>query len=281
MKTAAIALFLGLAGPLFISAGPAQKDAKTTGKVKVIADIAYTKGDAADADKHQLDLYLPEGAKEYPVLFFIHGGGWTQGSRKKFENLGKFFAGQGIAVVAPSYRLSPKVQHPAHVEDVAQAFAWTVENIDKYGGRKDRIFVSGHSAGGHLAALIATNNVYLAKHKLSSKNIRAVIPVSGVFAVSGEKKTDVWGKDPEGWKQASPLSNVTKNCPPFLILYAEKDAKMFHDQGKDLAEALKKLGIEASHREMEGRTHGTIIYDIHKDGDAVAKVMLDYIKKSQ
>ena len=249
--------------------------------VKVVADLPYFDGKDADPDLNKLDVYIPEGKKDAPVLFFIHGGGWTKGTRKKFENLGKFFAGQGIVTVATGYRLSPKVQHPAHAEDVARAFAWTYNNIDKYGGRKDRIFVSGHSAGGHLAALLGMNESLLKQHKLELANIRAVIPISGVFVIKGEGKETTWGKDAEGWKQASPMTHVRKNVPPFLILYAEKDAKQFHEQGKDLAEALKKVGVEASSREMAGRDHGTIVYDIHQDGDVTAPVILDFIKKHQ
>jgi acetyl esterase/lipase len=212
-------------------------------------------------------------------MFFIHGGGWTQGDRKKFDKFAETFASQGIGVVATTYRLSPKVQHPAHIEDVAQAFAWTVENIDKYGGRKDQIFVSGHSAGGQLAALLCTNETFLNKHKLSLKNIKGCIPISGVFVIDGSKKENVWGKDPEGWKQASPVNFVSKNNPPFLILFAEKDGKNFHDMGKQLAELLKKEGVEASWREMEGRNHGTIVYNIHEEDDATSPAIVEFIKK--
>src|SRR5215471_6873593 len=120
-------------------------------EVEVHKDIAYVEGKDAD-ERQKLDLYLPKGAKDFPTLFFIHGGAWTQGSRSGFDRIGRTFARNGVAFVSTGYRLSPKVQHPAHIQDVAKGFAWTVAHVRKYGGNPDEILVSGHSAGGHLAA---------------------------------------------------------------------------------------------------------------------------------
>ena len=147
--------------------------------VEALLNITYHDGEYADRHKHKLDLFLPKGAKDFPVLFFIHGGAWTSGDRKLYGALGHVFARNGIATVVISYRLSPAVQHPAHIEDVARAFAWTHKHIAEYGGRADRIFVTGQSAGGHLAALLATHEQYLQAHHLSLKNICGAIPISG------------------------------------------------------------------------------------------------------
>jgi len=276
---------LALTGLVLAGPAPAQTTeqggAKGKFEVKVISDLAYTeKGKELDAERQRVDLYLPEGKKDFPVLVYVHGGGWTKGDRKSAAKLGKTFAGEGVGVVSVGYRLSPAVQHPAHIEDVAEAFAWAYQNIGKYGGNKNALFVSGHSAGGHLAALLATNPTYLTKYKLSPKSIKGCIPVSGVFAVGG-KNEKIWGNDPEGWTQGSPLKNVSKNCPPFLIIFAEKDGMMFHTQAKDLADALKKQGVEASYREMKGRDHGSVISQVSQNGDATRELMLDFIKKHQ
>src|SRR6516165_9000188 len=171
-------------------------------EVEVRKDIPYVEGKDVD-ERQKLDLYLPKGAKDYPTLFFIHGGGWTGGSRSGYDKIGRTFARNGVAFVSTGYRLSPRVQHPAHIQDVAKGFAWTVANIKKYGGKADLIFVSGHSAGGHLAALLATDDDYLKAEKLSLKNIKGVIPVSGVFVVSPRMK-NVFGDDEEVCKKASP-----------------------------------------------------------------------------
>jgi acetyl esterase/lipase len=111
-------------------------------------DIAYRTDKGADKDRHVLDVYVPKGKKDFPVVLFVHGGNWKSGNKTLYAPLGKSLASDGIACVICNYRLSPAVQHPAHVEDVAKAFAWTRENIGKYGGSKDKLFLCGHSAGG-------------------------------------------------------------------------------------------------------------------------------------
>ena len=79
--------------------------------------------------KQKLDLYLPEGKQNFPILFFVHGGAWRLGDRSNYRKLGEHFSRQGIGVVIPSYRLAPIYRHPAQVEDVAAAFAWTVTTL--------------------------------------------------------------------------------------------------------------------------------------------------------
>ena len=136
-----------------------EKPAKTY-EVETFKDISYYDGADRDKVKHNLDLYLPKGLKDYPVLFFVHGGAWSMGDKSDFGAYAAFgaaYAKLGIGVVVTNYRLSPKVRHPEHVKDVARAFAWTANHIAKYGGDKDRLFVCGHSAGAHLVALLATD----------------------------------------------------------------------------------------------------------------------------
>src|SRR5258708_1190656 len=157
-------LFLGFA---LIFAGPALADSpKPTAEaaksfaVDVTKDIPYNDPKDPDPETHNPGLYRPKGQKDFTVLFFVHGGTWKSGDRKIYVKLGEGFASQGIGCVIISYRLSPKVQHPAHIQDVAKAFAWTCDNIAKRGGRADQIFVCGHSAGGHLVSLLATDESY-------------------------------------------------------------------------------------------------------------------------
>src|SRR5262249_36524284 len=150
---------------------------------RVVKDIAYYQGKDADPVKHRLDLYLPRGREGFPVLFFVHGGTWRSGGKRIYPRLGEGFAGRGVGTGIINYPLSAGVQHPAHIRDVARAFAWTVKNISKYGGRADWVFLSGHSAGGHLAALLATDESYLRAEKLSLGSIRGVLALSGVYVI--------------------------------------------------------------------------------------------------
>src|SRR5262245_12309842 len=117
-------------------------------EVESVKNLAYRSDKDADPIKHKLDLYVPKGVKGFPILFFVHGGAWKSGNKEIYTRLGEGFAGDGIGTVVINYRLSPKVQHPAHIEDVASAHAWVCANIEKYGGRKERLLACGHSAGG-------------------------------------------------------------------------------------------------------------------------------------
>jgi acetyl esterase/lipase len=255
------------------------KAPKTVGPFEVEAhkDIPYVEGKDAD-ERQKLDLYLPRGAKGYPTLFFIHGGGWRGGSRSGFDRIGRTFARNGVAFVSAGYRLSPKVKHPAHVRDVAKGFAWTVAHIGKYGGDAGQIFVSGHSAGGHLAALLATDGDYLKAEKLSPSTIKGVIPVSGVFVVSPRMK-DVFGDDAAVCKKASPQSHVRDGLPPFLILYGDGERNGLGRQAEAFAPALKGHMVEATVVVGKDRNHGSIMMRMGADSDPATQAVLEFIAK--
>ncbi len=280
MRTWSPLLALAVGAGLFLPAGRADEPKPAPRyEVEVVKDIAYWDGEAADPARNKLDLYLPKGKKDFPVLFFVHGGAWRAGDRKNFERLGRTFASHGIGTVSVGYRLSPKVKHPAHIQDVARAFAWTHQNIARHGGRPDLLFVSGHSAGGHLVALLATDEAYLKAEKLSRKDIRGAIPISGVYVIGAGRMKDVFGEDAEECRKASPLTHVTGGLPPFLVLYAEKDLGNLGRQAQQFNEALKKAKVETQAVEFKGRDHGTIVRRIADDGDPVATAMLNFILK--
>jgi acetyl esterase/lipase len=255
------------------------KAPKTGGnfEVEVHKDIPYVEGKDGD-ERQKLDLYLPKGAKDYPTLFFVHGGGWTGGSRSGFDRIGRTFARNGVAFVSTGYRLSPKVQHPAHIQDVAQGFAWTVANIGKHGGDPGAIFVSGHSAGGHLAALLATDDDYLKAEKLSLSHIKGAIPVSGVFVVSPRMK-NVFGDDAEVCKKASPQNHVREGLPPFLILYADSEMAGLGKQAEAFAPALKEHKVEAAIVMGKDRNHGSIMMRMAAEDDPATQAALEFIAK--
>jgi acetyl esterase/lipase len=246
-------------------------------EVEAIKDVAYYEGKDADANKHKLDLYLPKGQKDYPVLFFIHGGGWTKGDRKGFDKVGRVFAKNGVGFVAISYRLTEK--HPAHIQDVAKAFAFTHKHIGKHGGNVQQIFVSGHSAGGHLAALLATDETYLKAEMLSFKDVKGVLPISGVFRISTRQK-NVFSDDAEVCRKASPTAQVKENLPPFLVLYADKELNGLGKQADEFGAALKKAKVDATVVMIKDRDHGTIVRKM-TDGEAdpCAQAMLAFIAK--
>jgi acetyl esterase/lipase len=266
-----------------VSTAQDKKPVKDAGgfEVKVIKDIAYSDAKDADKVKHKLDLYLPEGQKDFPVLFFVHGGGWRGGDRKGAARLGKMFAKHGIGTVAISYRLSPKVKHPAHIQDVAKAFAWTHKNIAKHGGKADQIFISGHSAGGHLVALLATDPSYLKAEGLSLADIKGVIPISGVYVIRPNQRFEaIFGTDAEIVKKASPMEHVKGKLPPFLIAYASKDLGAIGGMSEQFGKALKKAKVETDVLKIEDRNHGSIVGTaVASDDDPLTQAMLKFIAK--
>lgn len=155
-------------------------------EVGEMRDISYRDGAHADPIRHRLDAFVPRGKKNYPVVVLVHGGGWAMGDNRccgLYSSVGHFLASQGIGVVLPNYRLSPDVQHPEHARDVAHAVRWTRDHIAAHGGDPDRMYLMGHSAGGHLVALLATDESYLKAEGLRTRDVKGVIAVSGVYRI--------------------------------------------------------------------------------------------------
>jgi acetyl esterase/lipase len=267
-----------------IAAETPAKSAEPTFEVRKILDVPYYDGPDADPVKHKLDLYLPKDQKGFPVIFFVHGGAWRHGDKSSFLGfygmLASNWAKHGLGVVVPNYRLSPGVSHPEHIKDIARAFAWTHSNIGKYGGRADEIFVSGHSAGGHLVALLATDESYLKAQGLSLKAIRGAIPLSGVYRIAaGSHMYDaMFGDDRQVRRQASPISHACSESPPFLIIYADQDLLMCNKRcAEDFCTALQKHKASAKSLEVPERNHVTLLLKAASDIDPVNKAVRDFI----
>jgi acetyl esterase/lipase len=252
--------------------------------VQAIKDVAYYDGPGADKVKHRLDLFLPRGQKDFPVLFFVHGGAWQRGDKGMlglYSALGSFYARHGVGAVVINYRLSPGVAHPEHVKDVARAFTWTYKNIARYGGRPDRIFVSGHSAGGHLIALLVTDESYLKAEGLTVKAIRGAIALSGVYKIPDRSLVSVFGTDREVRKQASPIEHVRPGLPPFLIVYGDND---YRDCGREpseaFAKALKARGDRAETVEVRECNHYNVLMNAALSDTPVSRAILGFLGAS-
>jgi acetyl esterase/lipase len=251
---------------------------------QVYTDIAYYDGPDAHPLKHRLDLFVPNGLPNAPVLVFVHGGGWSSGDKSLYGFVGRTFAQQGFVTAVINYRLSPAVQHPAHIEDVARAFAWVYRNISQYGGNPEKIFVMGHSAGGHLVALLALDEKYLQAHGLTLSAIKGAIPISGVYDVTIEPRGPfnvyqiVFGTDPQQRRDASPIAHVGPNKPPFLIMYAQFDFPGFDAQARQLLSLLREHENEATLVEIPGRDHVTIIATIGGPNDPTTEEILKFLR---
>ncbi|MGH6682650.1 MAG: alpha/beta hydrolase, partial [Pseudolabrys sp.] len=129
-----------------------------SGPWRVASGLSYAAG-----ARHRLDVYTPEGSNDAPVVVFFYGGNWESGDRSIYRFVGAALAARGIVTVVPDYRVYPQAKFPEFLEDGAQAAAWAKQNAGRYGGSADKIFLMGHSAGAHIATMLALDGQWLAK----------------------------------------------------------------------------------------------------------------------
>lgn len=261
--------------------------------VKITRDIHYGPG-----PEQIVDLYQPDQCrdKSCPVTIWVHGGGWRHGdtSGRRSTEMQKTWAEQGIVMVGVNYRLAPRYQHPAQVEDVASAIAWVNQNIAQYGGNPGRVSLLGHSAGAHLVALVATNPSYLAAHRLTPKGALVnVFPIdTASFDLTQPSKPvakmikNAFGSDEKVLREASPIWNVVRggSYPPFYIAAtsARQDAI---DTSEKLVQKLKEAGVpvEFSTYDYPGSgqlmAHAKIAGDLAKLDSRLARTLMAKVQQ--
>ena len=274
MKRCSLIALMALLAP---AAAPAQ--------VRVAADVDYVAATDYADKKDRLDIYAPADAKMAPVIVSIHGGGLRQGDKSGQAFVGQRFASSGHVTVVVNHRLSPRVSHPAHVEDIAAAVAWVKRNIATYGGDPQKIFVIGHSSGAYLAALLVLDSRYLAAHELTPRDIRGVVPVAGFFyvdrpGVAPDRPKDIWGTDVNVWKAASPGTYVSRDVPPMLLLYADGDDEWRQKQQSEFATALRENGSrDVEVRMIKNRTHNTVWSEMGKREEDTSRAILQFVNR--
>lgn len=275
---AALAALAGFAAPAHAAdEAPAPRPAATFERHK---NIPYRTGPTADKERHLLDVFTPKGKKDFPVVVFVHGGAWKWGDKNLYAGIGEVFAQRGVGVVICSYRLSPKSTHPAHAEDVAGAVAWACENIGGYGGDPKKLFLCGHSAGGHIVSLLATDASFLKAEKHSPADIRGVVSISGVYKIYHTEKVfhEAFGKDEELCLRASPITHVAGKHPPFLIAYADADYEHLDGMAKDMHAALRKAESPCDLMVCKDRNHISIVVNLVDPEDPLCKRIMGFIE---
>lgn len=237
-------------------------------------EIAYGEG-----PDRRLDVHGRPGLSAAPVLVYVHGGGWRRGDKRMVHDLPEYARRHGLLLVSVNYRMVPQVDAGGCAEDVAAAVAWVHANIARYGGDPRRIFVSGHSAGAHLAALIAIDRQYLGAHGVDPEALAGIITIDG--AGYDAVAHMAWLKDRQvllstmyenafGPRAAalSPtlLVKAGQAYPPFLIFHIARrtDAAL---QSNGLADALRAAGGRAEVIAAPGDSHRSINVDFGKPGD--------------
>jgi acetyl esterase/lipase len=247
--------------------------------------------------EQRLDLFLPKGTN-WPVFIFVHGGNWDAGDKglrvggaDVYDNIGRFYAARGIGVAVINYRLQPTVKWREQVEDVAAATAWVHAHIAEYGGNAAPIFVGGHSAGAQLACRVALDPKPLAEQGLTPSIISGVISVSGAGLDVADQQTYNLGakrsyyaarfgdnRSREIWeREASPITYVTSNAPPFLILYAGGETKALQRQSQRLREVLENEHVSNRLVVVPGQSHARMVLTLSRSDRTSADAILNFI----
>ncbi len=214
-------------------------------------------GDPYIEERCSLDVWLPKGAAEnIPVVIWLHGGGLEGGSKSIPEAL----KGQGVAVVAPNYRLTPRVKSAVCIEDAAAAVAWTVNSL---GISPGRIFLSGHSAGGYLASMVGLDKRWLAPYGIDPNGFGGLAPFSGHTITHFARRRELGMADTQPWvDDMAPLTYVRKDAPPILLLTGDRDKELLgrYEEVAYFWRMLKVAGhTDAELVELPGADHGGMV----------------------
>lgn len=209
---------------------------------------------------YQSGLAFPASRPDGRVLAFIHGGGWTNGYKEWMAFMAPAFTANGVTFVSLGYRLAPDHLFPAGVADVAAGIAAALRLVPDLGGHPDRLFLGGHSAGGHYAALVTLDPRWLDEVGLDPGVVRGCLPVSGVYrfgAGSGlsTRPRFLGPEDVRIDRLASPVLAIGSNAPPFLIAWGERDFPHLVAQAREMAEALGDAGAAVQSIEIAGADH--------------------------
>lgn len=258
--------------------------------VKVAKDINYT--DKND-ESRQLNVYYPKDITvKKDVIIFIHGGSWSSGKKDTYWWIGRNMARKGVVTVNINYGLAPQNQYGQMADDCADAVKWVKDHIGVYGGSPDRIFLMGHSAGGHLAELINADPQYFKKAGMAN-------PVKGVilddpfgldmkeYMTIAEKDNSYYDflrtftKDPAIWEKGSPLHYVQNSANPHLLFYGEKTYPAIQMQSERMYKILKNEKVPVTLKVIKGKKHVGMISQMIFGSNQLYGFILDFLKNTR
>ena len=217
------------------------------GPYKRYSDIEYGTGSA-----QSLDVYVPEktptGAR--PLFVFWHGGRWTFGDKQDYRFVGAALAEQGYVVVIPNYRHYPQVKMPGFMADAARAALWAVEHASHYGADPQQLYLMGHSAGAHMAALLALDTSHFAAVGQAAPAVRGVVGLSGPYdflPFTDDDMRDMFGPV-EKYPLSQPINFVREDAPPMLLVHGLKDATVWPKNTRNLASALCARNVRVTRK---------------------------------
>lgn len=243
--------------------------------------------------RHQLDLYRPLGDAPdggYPVLIFLHGGGFVRGDKADRENFGRYFSRHGVLTIVPNYRLGPESHWPAGAEDAAAVFAWAREHAARHGGNPQHIVLAGESAG---AAHVAAAALVRRFHPAGGLRPAGVMLVSGVYnaglellareqfgiATPDPRNEAYFGADLSRHAQMATVDLIDAPPVPLLISYAELDPPQMQMQAGELfARLVTRHGYAPQINVVRGHNHLTQVYAVNTEDDSLAAVLLKFLR---
>jgi acetyl esterase/lipase len=251
-RTARCALLVSLVGASGLLALEAASDRTET-------NLPYRSGPNLAPymeERCRLDVYHPATATNAATVVWFHGGSLTGGNRFVPEPL----KSKGLCVVAAGYRLNPKARAPEYIQDAAAAVAWTFRNIEKYGGATNRIYVSGHSAGGYLAMMLGLDKRWLAAEGVDADAIAGLVPFSGQcithFTIRAERGI---GKKQPIIDEYAPLHHVRSNAPPILLITGDRNRELLgrYEENAYMWRMMQLVGRpDTELYELQGFDHG-------------------------
>jgi len=199
--------------------------------------------------QQKLDIYKPSKLRHNTVVVFLYGGSWKRGHRSHYRFVGEAFASRGFITVIPNYRVYPEVQFPRFIEDAAAAIGWVQHHIAKHGGNAKKIVLVGHSAGAHIAALLALDPRYLKAAGVSQKFIAGTVGIAGPYAIDPSQHRSIrsifeTAKNP---RNIRPINFVHANAAPMLLLHGAEDNLVDAENSRELAQRLQKVGSSVTY----------------------------------
>jgi acetyl esterase/lipase len=253
-------LAAGLAAALL--AGCADLFFATVGVVGPSAGVVRSADIEFDADRHlALDAYAPRDAVDAPVVVFIYGGSWESGKRQWYRYVGDVLASRGIVTFVADYRKYPQVRLPAFVEDAARAVAWAHAHAREFGGDPRRLFVMGHSAGGHIAALLAADQRYLAAVGMRPRDLAGMIGLAGAYSFLpfADHEARIFGDDARARHDSQPVNFVDGDEPPLLLLQGDDDDVVAPRNAQAMADRARAAGDAVTLKLYPGIGHARIM----------------------
>ena len=261
---------------------------------EVTRNIPYT---TSSHERHVLDVYAPKDAKNLPVVFWIHGGGWQAGDKSSVQIKPKAFVEKGFVFVSTNYRLLPEVEMETIICDVAKSVRWVHDHIAEHGGDPKKLFIMGHSAGAQLAALLCTDDRYLKAEGMPLNIVKGCVPVDGdtfdipaMIATAEMRRLahgqppiknghrEKFGNDPEKHLNYSAVTHVAKGkqIPPFLILHVAGHPDN-SAQAQRFGTVLNTAGVQTRIFGAKETTHSKINDDLGIPEDPSTQSLFEFV----